>query len=42
MKENVNTTTLTVNNQPLQIKEYDGQRVVTLKDIDVVHAYQRL
>ena len=29
--------TLTVNNQPLQIKEYDGQRVVTLKDIDTVH-----
>lgn len=30
--------TLTVNNQPLQIKEYDGQRVVTFKDIDTVHS----
>lgn len=38
MKGNVNTTTLTVNNQPLQIKEYDGQRVVTFKDIDTVHS----
>lgn len=26
-----------VNNQPLSIKEYKGQRVVTFKDIDAVH-----
>ena len=38
MKENVQQLTLTVNNQPLQIKEYNGQRVVTLKDIDTVHS----
>jgi len=35
--KDLNKLTLTVNNQPLQIKEYDGQRVVTLKDIDTVH-----
>lgn len=29
--------TLTVNNKALEIKEYNGQRVVTLKDIDAVH-----
>lgn len=29
--------TLTVNNKALEIKEYNGQRVVTLKDIDTVH-----
>lgn len=28
---------LTVNNTPIEIKEYDGQRVVTFKDIDSVH-----
>ena len=28
---------LTVNNKALEIKEYNGQRVVTLKDIDAVH-----
>jgi hypothetical protein len=29
--------TLTIVNQEVQIKEWDGQRVVTLKDIDQVH-----
>lgn len=28
---------LTINNTPLSVKEYDGRRVVTLKDIDTVH-----
>lgn len=28
---------LTINNQTIEIKEYQGQRVVTLKDIDRVH-----
>ena len=36
--KDLNKVTLTVNNQPLQIKEYGGQRVVTLKDIDTVHS----
>ena len=31
------TKTITVNNKPLQIKEYNGQRVVTFKDIDACH-----
>jgi len=35
--KDLNKATLMVNNQLLQIKEYDGQRVVTLKDIDTVH-----
>jgi len=26
-----------INNNPIQIKEYNGQRVVTFKDIDLVH-----
>lgn len=26
-----------INNTPVQVKEYGGQRVVTLKDIDTVH-----
>ena len=26
-----------INNMPVQVKEYGGQRVVTLKDIDMVH-----
>lgn len=36
--KDLNKLTLTVNNQPLQIKEYDGRRVVTFKDIDTVHS----
>ena len=28
---------VTINENELQIKEYQGQRVVTLKDIDTVH-----
>lgn len=28
---------ITINNKQIQIKEYKGQRVVTFKDIDVVH-----
>lgn len=28
---------ITINDKPLQIKEYQGNRVVTLKDIDTVH-----
>lgn len=28
---------ITINHFPLQVKEYNGQRVVTLKDIDTVH-----
>lgn len=39
--KDLNKVTLMVNNQPLQIKEYDGQRVVTLKDIDTVHSRPR-
>lgn len=35
--KDLNKVTLTVNNQPLQVKEYAGQRVVTFKDIDTVH-----
>ena len=31
------TRTITVNNQNIQIKQYDGKRVVTFKDIDLVH-----
>lgn len=30
-------TALTINNNPLSIKEYNGQRVVTFKDIDTLH-----
>lgn len=26
-----------INNSPLSVKEYDGQRVVTFKDIDTLH-----
>ena len=26
-----------INNVPLKIKEYNGQRVVTFRDIDMVH-----
>lgn len=26
-----------INNQELPVKEYDGQRVVTFKDIDMIH-----
>lgn len=29
--------TLTINQRPVLLKEYKGQRVVTLKDIDLVH-----
>ncbi|MDE5620332.1 MAG: ORF6N domain-containing protein [Ruminococcus sp.] len=28
---------ITINHFPLQVKEYNGQRVVTFKDIDAVH-----
>lgn len=28
---------ITINNQDLKIKEFNGQRVVTFKDIDLVH-----
>ena len=28
---------IVINNTPLAIKEFNGQRVVTLKDIDMVH-----
>lgn len=28
---------ITINHTPIQIKEYNGQRVVTFKDIDTVH-----
>lgn len=28
---------ITINNQQIQVKEYKGQRVVTFKDIDIVH-----
>ena len=30
--------TITINRQKLQVKEFNGQRVVTLRDIDTVHA----
>lgn len=33
----MNQETVNVNNQKLIVKEYNGQRVVTLKDIDTVH-----
>ncbi|WP_313579350.1 ORF6N domain-containing protein, partial [Lacrimispora sp.] len=33
----MNKLTVTVNNQSLGIKEYRNQRVVTFKDIDLVH-----
>ena len=29
--------TVCINNQPLEIKEWNGRRVVTFKDIDRVH-----
>ena len=28
---------ITINNQPIKVKEYKGQRIVTLKEIDMVH-----
>lgn len=28
---------ITINNQQLSVKEYQGKRVVTLRDIDTVH-----
>lgn len=28
---------ITINNQQMQVKEYKGQRVVTFKDIDIIH-----
>lgn len=28
---------ITIENTKMQIREYEGQRVVTLKDIDTVH-----
>ena len=28
---------ITIENTEMQIREYNGQRVVTLKDIDIVH-----
>lgn len=31
------TKEITINNRPLSIREYNGQRVVTFKDIDAVH-----
>lgn len=31
------TNTIKINNSQLQVKEYNGQRVVTFKDIDQVH-----
>lgn len=31
------TKEITINNRQLPIREYNGQRVVTFKDIDAVH-----
>lgn len=33
----MNENSISINNSKLPIREYDGQRVVTFKDIDAVH-----